>query len=101
MWNLAVYLPLMIGPESDKEWECFLLLLDVLQICVSSIFSVDLVDYLKVLIEMYLSLFHECYPHKNIIPKQHYMIHFPSQILKWAFTMSLMYICDLHICICI
>lgn len=85
MWNLAVYLPLMIGdqvPESNKEWECFLLLLDILQVCVSPLFSVDLVEYLRVLIKMYLSLFCECYPHKSIIPKQHYMIHFPSQILK-------------------
>ena len=87
MWNLAVYLPLMIGelvPECDKEWECFLLLLEILQICVSSVFSVDLVEYLRVLIDMYLTLFRECYPNKNIIPKQHYMVHFPSQILKLA-----------------
>ena len=87
MWNLAVYLPLMIGnlvPESDKEWECFLLLLEILQICVSSVFSVDLVEYLRVLIDMYLTSFRECYPYKNIIPKQHFMVHFPSQILKSA-----------------
>ena len=69
-------------PASNKEWECFLLLLDILQICVSSLFSVDLVQYLKVLIEMYLSLFRECYPDKTILPKQHYLIHLPSQILK-------------------
>lgn len=90
MWNLAVYLPLMIGdlvPESDKEWECFLLLLEILQICVSSVLSADLVEYLRVLVVMYLSLFRECYPYKNIIPKQHFMIHFPSQILKLAFIM--------------
>lgn len=90
MWNLAVYLPLMIGdlvPESDKEWECFLLLLEILQICVSSVLSADLVEYLRVLVVMYLSLFRECYPYKNIIPKQHFMIHFPSQILKSAFIM--------------
>ena len=38
MWNLAVYLPLMIGdmvPEPNKEWKCFILLLEILQICVS------------------------------------------------------------------
>jgi len=69
-------------PSPNKEWECFITLLDVLQICVSPLFSADLVEYLKVLIELYLSLFRECYPHKNIIPKQHYMIHFGSQILK-------------------
>jgi len=85
MWNLAVYLPLMIGdliPESNKEWDCYITLLEILQICVSPLLSVDLVDYLKVLIETYLSLFRQCYPDKNIIPKQHYLLHFPSQILK-------------------
>ena len=80
-----MYLPLMIGDlvvETDEEWECFLLFLEILQICVSSVFSTDLVQYLALLIDMYLSSFRECYPHKNVIPKQHYLIHFPSQILK-------------------
>ena len=85
MWNLAVYLPLMIGeqiPDGDTEWECYLLLLDILQICASRVLSFDLVDHLKVLIEMYLVAFRECYLHINIIPKQHYMVHLPTQILK-------------------
>lgn len=85
MWNLAVYFPLMIGnliPDDDEEWKCFLLLLDILQICVSWIISVDLVGYLKDLIDSYLSSFRTCYPHLRIIPKQHYMVHLPSQILK-------------------
>ena len=80
-----MYLPLMIGelvPECDEEWECFLLLLEILQICLSSVFSADLVEYLAFLIEMYLSSFCECYSHKKILPKQHYLTHFPSQILK-------------------
>lgn len=53
MWNSAVYLPLMIGeqvPDGDNEWECYLLLLDILQICASRVLSFDLVDHLKVLI---------------------------------------------------
>ena len=38
--------------------------------------GVDLVDLVeKFLIEMHLSSFCECYPHKNI-PKQSYMTHF-------------------------
>ena len=87
MWYLAVYLPLLIGdeiPDDDNEWECFLLLLDILQICVSRVLSIDLIDYLKVLIEFYLNAFRECYPHKNIILKQHYMVHLPTQILKYT-----------------
>ena len=85
MWNLAIYLPLMIGekiPYDDDEWECYLMLLDIMQICMSRIVSVDLVQYLKILIEMYLKLFQKCYPNASIIPKQHYLIHLPSQILK-------------------
>jgi len=52
MWNLAVYLPLMIGdmvPESNKEWECFILLLEILQICVSTLFSVEAANVRKCL----------------------------------------------------
>jgi len=68
-----VYFLLMIRDlvaESDEELECFLCLWDMLQICVSSVFSIDLVEYLKLLIEMCLLSFRKCYPHKNIIPKQ-------------------------------
>ena len=88
MWNLAVHFPLMIGdlvPESDSEWDCFLLLLEILQICVTWIISADLVAYLEALIENYLLAFRDCYPDLRIIPKQHYMIHLPSQILRYIY----------------
>ena len=87
MWNLAVYLPLMIGkevPEDEMEWDCFLLLLDILQICATRVLSADLVDHLRVLTELYLRSFQECYPHMSILPKQHYMVHLPNQILKYV-----------------
>ena len=85
MWNLSIYLPLMIGdqiPNNDSEWECYILLLDVLHISMARVLSEDLVQYLEALIEMYLSSFRRCYPLVTIIPKQHYMVHLPSQILK-------------------
>lgn len=87
MWNLAVYLPLMIGikiPNNNPEWECYLVLLDILKICMSRTLSLDLIEYLEVLTRIYLTSFHECYPIANIIPKQHYMLHFPSQIKKYV-----------------
>lgn len=85
MWNLAIHLPLMVGskiPENNQEWECYLVLLNILKICMSRILSPDLIEYLEFLTRIYLTSFHECYPSANIIPKQHYMIHFPSQIKK-------------------
>ena len=94
MWNLAVYLPIFIGdeiPDDDDEWECYLLLLDILKICVSCVLSVDIIDYLKVLIELYLNTFRDCYPHMNIIPKQHYLIHLPTQMLKYVMYVHMYY----------
>ena len=84
MWNLSIYLPLMIGdkvPNDDDQWECYLHLLDVLTVCMARVLSVDLVQYLEALIEIYLTSFRSCYPLASIIPKQHYMVHLPSQIL--------------------
>lgn len=38
--------------------------------------------YLKHLIVEHHSLFKELYPHKNLIPKHHYMLHYPRCIRK-------------------
>lgn len=99
MWNLAVYLPLMIGdkvPNGDKEWECYLVLLDILKISTSRLLSADMVHYLGSLIKIYLQSFRDLFPLASIIPKQHYMIHLPSQIFKLVFATE-MYTC-LYLC---
>ena len=38
--------------------------------------SNHLIGLSRVLINMYLVSFRDCYPNVNIFPKQHYMIHF-------------------------
>ena len=84
MWMLGIYLPLIIGSEVPPEeplWECFLLLLDILQITTARILSPGLAAYLGVLIHDHHSMFRQCYPTASITPKMHYMVHFPSQIL--------------------
>lgn len=85
-WHLAIYLPLLVGDKCRRTARNGnpIVLLDVLKICMAHIVSSDLVEYLRVLIHMYLESFHKCYPGVSIIPKQHYMIHFPSQILKYV-----------------
>lgn len=85
MWMLSIYLPLIIGdkvPQDEPLWECFLLLLDILQIVMARVLSSDLAGYLAALIDDHHSMFRHCYPSATIIPKMHYMVHFPSQILK-------------------
>ncbi len=85
MITLAVELPFLIGdkvPENDERWKAFLLLLRICQIIISPSISPDTVEYLRQLIEEKLICFSQLYPNETIIPKQHYMIHYPSQILR-------------------
>ena len=84
MWILKTYLPLMIGdkvPEEDERSECFLLLLDITQICTSRIISKECANYLSGLILDHHQQFRK-YPSASITPKFHYMVHFGKQILR-------------------
>ena len=92
MWALSVNLPLIIGdqvPQDDEMWECFLLLLDILQLCTARIASVSHAGYLEALIHDHHQLFTRCYPGVSVIPKMHYMVHFPQQIIRYVAKLSM------------
>ena len=83
MMSLCQQLPLLIGdriPVDDCQWNSFLLLLKICSIANSPLFSPDTVAYFRILIEEKLRVFKEVYPHNKLIPKHHYMVHYPSQI---------------------
>ena len=83
MMSLSHNLPLIIGdkiPEEDRHWVSFLLLLRICQISNSPICSLDTICYLRVLIEEKLHTFKKVYPHEKLLPKHHYMLHYPAQI---------------------
>ena len=85
MWLLASYLPLMIGdliPLNDEKWECFLLLLDILQICTAKVLTSAHAGILEALVDHHHTLFTQCYPHLSIAAKMHYMVHFPQQLIR-------------------
>ena len=87
MWLLATVLPLIIGdliPESEKHWCCFLLLLKICSIAAALSLNVNTVSYLSIIIEEHHELFATLYPARTIIPKMHYMVHYPSQIQKFG-----------------
>lgn len=87
MWILAINIPLMIGdkiPPEDDNWECFLLLLDVLQLCTSKVASTDHAGYMEALVHDHHQLFVRCYPGTTLPPKAHYMVHFPQQIVRYV-----------------
>ena len=87
MMSLCHEFPILVGdliPESDANWKSFLVLIKICNIALSPTCNPDTVAYLRVLIEEKLSLFKHLYPGENVIPKQHYLVHYPSQIEKFG-----------------
>lgn len=87
MMALCLNFPLIIGdkvPEGDKNWASFLLLLQICRIAVSTTCTYETIAYLRLLIEEKLTDFKQLYPDFRLIPKFHYMIHYPSQIEKFG-----------------
>ena len=76
-------LPIPIGdlvPVGDEHWENFLRL-QIEEIIFAPKTSNQLAAYLAVLTEEYFTGFSELYD-RRMIPKQHYMVHYPRQIVR-------------------
>lgn len=95
MWNLSINLPLIIGdkiPCGDENWECFLLLIDILKLCTAKIASTAHAGILEAMIHDHHHLFTHCYPTTSVIPKMHYMVHFPHQIIRYAINFITLFV---------
>ena len=85
MMTLSQHFPLLIGdkvPAEDPHWNFFLLLLRICLIAISPVCSPDTIAYLAVLIEEKLTGFKDLYPSEKLLPKHHYMVHYPAQITR-------------------
>ena len=84
MWVLATNLPLMIGDLIDVEdelWECFLLHLDILQLCTAQKVTSAQSGYLEALICDHHQMFTRCYVGRAP-SKFHYIVHFHKQMIR-------------------
>ena len=80
MMHLSREFPMLVAdlvPEDDENWHSFIVLLKICAISLSPVCSYDTISYL---LEENLNIFHQLYPEESMIPKQHYMVHYPSQI---------------------
>ena len=64
-------------------WRVLMTSLEITAICLSRKISINILGYLKGLIKEHLQLFRDIIG-ENITPKQHYLVHVPSQILKFG-----------------
>uniref|UniRef100_A0A7M5WST0 Uncharacterized protein n=1 Tax=Clytia hemisphaerica TaxID=252671 RepID=A0A7M5WST0_9CNID len=77
-------LPFYLAPfvDADDVYYVFLInLLEIVQMIYSPVIMKITVPALKKMISDHLKQFKQLFPNSNIIPKQHYTIHIPSQIL--------------------
>ena len=88
MWCLARLLPLMIGKEISTEDDCwynYLLLLEMLDYIFAPTLTTEAVAQLRVIINDHHQGFKNVYPTSPIIPKMHYIVHYPDLILRLLF----------------
>ncbi|XP_056305506.1 uncharacterized protein LOC130217424 [Danio aesculapii] len=82
---LITNIPLIFGdlvPEDDLHWHLLLLLLNIINIVFSYSITEGMTVYLKHLIIEHHKLFKELYPSNNLLPKHHFMVHYPRCIRK-------------------
>ena len=98
MWCLGRLLLLMIGADMqhhNQHWECFLLMMTIVDYVFGTVTSMEVLDYLKDFIQTHRHLFKELYA-SPIIPKLHYIIHIPQWIERFFGTHDENLLC--HVC---
>ena len=83
MWCLLRLLPLMIGsliPKDNVFW-CFLLeLKDIVELVFGYKLSITHIHSLTLKIQDHLATFRELFPSRRLLPKHHFMLHYPRLI---------------------
>ncbi len=93
MWCLSRLLPIIIHdlvPEDNPDWELFTDLMKIVDILISPVIARETTYYLQLLIKEYLEEFRYHYPNTRLIPKQHFMVHYPAQIRRYVKRLAVM-----------
>lgn len=86
IWLLSRIVTFFAAPFSDMfpdVWRVLQTILEITAICCSKKISINILGYLKCLVQEHLQLFKSCFD-ANITPKQHYLVHLCSQILTFG-----------------
>lgn len=87
MLTLCITVPFIIGlkvPETDARWKNFVRLIQILILATSPCCDWTTSAELTQLIFDHHHAFARLYPKVSIIPKMHYMVHLPSQMIKYG-----------------
>lgn len=84
-WCLIRHVPFIVAPEIEEDnayWELLLKLLDIMDIIFSPQLTPGLIAQLSVLIEDHHAHFRETFPERRLLPKHHFMVHYPTCLRK-------------------
>lgn len=84
-WALIRLLPLIVGsrvPEGDSAWQILLTLKDIVELVVAPVHTVESIAYLDFKISEHRVRFLEVFPEEKLIPKHHFLEHYPALIEK-------------------
>ncbi|XP_064470255.1 uncharacterized protein LOC135384990 [Ornithodoros turicata] len=82
-WCLFRLLPQMISqlvPEQNPTWHLYLLYRHIVDIILANKVPADSIAYLQVQIDSFLQKFIELFPDQKLIPKMHFLVHYPRFI---------------------
>ena len=85
MWCLSQLLPLIVYDllsEENVDWQLFTDLMTIVDWLFSPIIKKEKTFYLAILTEEYMQEFKEAFLTIRIIPKHHFMVHYPAQIRR-------------------
>ena len=71
-----------VVPDDNPNWQCFMLLSKIVDIIMCPWSSADVCAILQQLITEHHEAFICLYTENAVIPKLHFMLHYPSQILN-------------------
>lgn len=82
-WCLLRLIPLIVGklvPQEEPAWEVILLLKDILELAVCPVHTGESIAYLECKISEHRSRFQALFPERKLLPKHHYLEHYPAMI---------------------
>ncbi len=86
-WCLLRLLSLMVGhkiPEDEKAWQLIMCLKDVVDLALSPVFSDASIGFLDSKISEHRHRFLELFPQQRLLPKQHFLEHYPQLIKQFG-----------------
>lgn len=91
-WTLLGLLPLIVGskiPEGDPAWEVLLVFRNIVELVVNQVHTEETICFLDSKISEHKHRFLMVFPEQRIIPKHHFLEHYPELIRAYGPLMSL------------